>query len=178
MSDDAESTSTSASALPQLHPLSDKWCIWAHLPQDADWSLESYHPIMTVDTVEMATALMNKIPPNIIEKCMLFIMRQGIKPTWEDIRNRNGGSFSYKIGESHVNAVWRNLYAVLLGGTISKANAAFTRDVTGITISPKKNFCIVKIWMTNCAHQDPSVVNPECCLPLAGCIFKKHAPEY
>ena len=28
---------------------------------------------------------------------MLFLMRDGIQPIWEDEKNRNGGCFSYKI---------------------------------------------------------------------------------
>jgi hypothetical protein len=52
-------------------------------------------------------------------------------------------------------------------------------NVTGITISPKKNFCIIKIWMSNCANQNPAIVtNLIPGLIPQGCIFKKHTPEY
>jgi hypothetical protein len=65
-----------------------------------------------------------------------------------------------------------------VGNTLSK-NDNFVSSISGITISPKKNFCIIKIWMTNCNHQNASVVTQEIKeLSSHGCIFKKHAPEY
>jgi hypothetical protein len=51
--------------------------------------------------------------------------------------------------------------------------------VTGITISPKKNFCIIKIWMTDCNNQNPAIVTSDVKgLSPQGCLFKKHTPEY
>ena len=32
-----------------FHSLSDKWSLWAHLPHDTDWSLNSYKNIYTFD---------------------------------------------------------------------------------------------------------------------------------
>ena len=43
--------------------------------------------------------------------------------------------------------------------------------ITGISISPKKNFCILKVWLSSCAHQDASKITY---LKPNGCIFKKH----
>ena len=55
----------------------------------------------------------------------------------------------------------------------------FVSCVTGITISPKKNFCIVKIWMTNCEHQNPQIVTNDVKHIISqGCLFKKHTPEF
>jgi hypothetical protein len=109
---------------------------------------------------------------------MLFLMIEGIKPTWEDPKNRNGGCFSYKITNKHVLDVWKDLTFALTGGCIS-SNRAFVKAVTGITISPKKNFCIVKIWLSNCEFQDATLINSEIKgLSPQGCLFKKHAPEY
>jgi hypothetical protein len=159
------------------HKLSDRWTLWAHLPQDPDWTVASYKKIMTVSTAEEAVGLMENIPSNLVDNCMLFVMREGIGPTWEDPKNREGGCFSYKISNKVVHSVWRNLYYVLVGGSISR-RAGFAADVTGITISPKKNFCIIKVWMSSCLYQDPTVINRECGLAAEGCLFKKHVPEY
>ena len=92
---------------------------------------------------------------------MLFVMREGIKPTWEDPKNRSGGCFSYKVVNKHVYNVWKELCYVLVGNTISN-DKSFVANVTGITISPKKNFCIVKIWLANCENPEP------------GCRDKRH----
>ncbi len=69
-------------------------------------------------------------------------MKDGITPTWEDSKNRNGGCFSYKVSNKNVYDAWRDLTYVLIGETISSISA-FVNAVTGIIISPKKNFCII-----------------------------------
>jgi hypothetical protein len=159
------------------HCLGHKWTLWIHLPHDPSWTLDSYKKIITISTVEETIELMEHMPPNLIDNCMLFVMREGIKPTWEDIKNREGGCFSYKVSNKTVHTVWRNLFYILMGNSISN-NQSFVNDVTGITISPKKNFCIIKIWLTNCSHQDPTIINIDCGLINDGCLFKKHVPEY
>jgi len=109
---------------------------------------------------------------------MLFLMRDGIKPIWEDVKNRNGGCFSYKISNKSVYSVWKELCYVIVGNTISN-KSSFVSGVSGITISPKKNFCIIKLWLSNCLNQNPSIVTTELKgLSSQGCLFKKHTPEY
>ena len=151
---------TSNSTGSAYNELSDKWTLWAHLPHNTDWSIKSYIPISTFATVEDTLAVTETLPPILVENCMLFMMREGIKPTWEDPKNRNGGCFSYKVSNKNVYEVWRDLTYVLIGGTIS-SNSSFVNSVTGITISPKKNFCIVKIWLSICDHQNPQIVTDE-----------------
>ena len=160
------------------HQLSTKWTLWAHLPHNIDWSVKSYINVMTVSTVEEAIALVETLPNVLIENCMLFLMREGIKPMWEDPKNRSGGCFSYKINNKAVAKVWKELSYVVVGDTISKQQS-FANCVTGITISPKKSFFIVKIWMSDCSNQNPELVTNELKGIVAqGCLFKKHAPEF
>ena len=56
--------------------LSDKWVLWAHLPHDTDWSLNSYKNIMEIDTVEGMIALYKVLPEKMVKNCMLFLMRK------------------------------------------------------------------------------------------------------
>jgi hypothetical protein len=161
-----------------FHKSANNWTIWAHLPHNTDWSIKSYIPIYTFTTIEETIAVLETLPNTLIENSMLFIMKQGIKPTWEDPKNRSGGCFSYKIPNINICKVWKELTYVMVGETISK-HINFTNSVTGITISPKKSFCIIKIWMTDCNNQDSSVVTQDIKgLTSQGCIFRKHTPEY
>jgi hypothetical protein len=162
----------------EFHKLNNKWNLWAHLPQDSDWSTSSYKQIYQFNSVEETIAITKSLPEGLVKNCMLFIMKDKITPMWEDPKNRNGGCFSYKVSNKNVYEVWRDLTYVLVGETIS-TNVVFVNCVTGITISPKKNFCIVKIWMTNCEHQNPQVVTGDVRHLIAqGCLFKKHTPEF
>jgi hypothetical protein len=160
-----------------FHKLSDNWTLWAHLPHNTDWSLKSYISICTFTTIEDTIAVTESLPPMLVENCMLFMMKKGINPTWEDPKNRDGGCFSYKVLNKNVAKAWSELTYRIVCNSIASSES-FINSVTGITISPKKNFCIIKIWMTNCNHQNPSVVAPIKCLQSQGCLFKKHTPEY
>lgn len=162
----------------EFHRLADRWTMWAHLPHDTDWSITSYKKIYTIDTVEGAIAIAETIPEVLVKNCMLFLMREGIKPIWEDPKNRQGGCFSYKISNKNVFEVWKDLTYTLMGNSIS-TQPSFVANVTGITISPKKNFCIIKIWMSSCANQNPAIVTTDVKgLVSQGCLFKRHVPEY
>jgi hypothetical protein len=169
---------TETTNVDNFHNLSDKWVLFAHLPHDTDWGINSYKKISTMATVEQAIAVTETLPPILIENCMLFLMRDGIKPIWEDPKNRNGGCFSYKVLNKNVHEVWKGLSYSTVGNTVS-SQIAFVNNITGITISPKKNFCIVKIWLTNCVFQNPTVVTTEVkWIVSQGCIFTKFTPEY
>jgi hypothetical protein len=159
------------------HPLKNRWILWAHLPQDQDWSPKSYKKICGFQTLEQVIAVTQSLPEDFVKNCMLFLMKDGIAPVWEHALNRNGGCFSYKVANKSVFKLWQDLTFALVGDCIS-TNQEFINSVTGITISPKKNFCIMKIWLTNCNHQNPQVVTNEIALSPQGCLFKKHTPEY
>jgi hypothetical protein len=160
------------------HSLSDTWILWAHLPHDTDWSIKSYTKIYEFNTLEQAVTITEMLPPKLIINCMLFLMRKGINPIWEDERNRNGGCFSYKIINKDVPGAWKQMSYLLVGETMSE-NVKMLSHINGITISPKKNFCIMKVWVANCLFQDATVINDNVeGVSSHGCLFKRHAPEY
>jgi len=152
-----------------MHRLQDNWVLWAHLPQDSNWTIQSYIPIMTISNVEEMLTLLHTLPEKIVTDCMLFLMKEHVTPTWEDPHNKKGGCFSYKISK-RILENWRDMSFSISGNSLTKDDS-FNKDITGISISPKKNFCILKVWMSTCTHQNPSkisIINP------IGCIFKKH----
>lgn len=168
---------SSETVVVKTHPLSDKWTLYAHLPHDTDWSLKSYINIMTMNNIEEAISLCEVLPEEMIKNCMLFIMRGAITPMWEDAKNRHGGCFSYKVLSKNLKKIWSELFYRMVGNTLSH-DKPFMRNITGITISPKKNFCIIKIWMTNCDMQNPRFLAEIDGLDSTGVIFKKHSPEF
>ena len=159
------------------HLLSDKWVLWAHLPHDTDWSLKSYIKIVELNSVEEVISLCNSIPEKMIKNCMLFLMRKEINPTWEDEKNCKGGCFSFKVINKNVYTVWNDCIKALTGGSVSQ-NKSFLKCINGITISPKKSFCILKFWMTNLQYQNPKEIMNINGLSSHGCLFKKHNPNY
>ena len=83
------------------------------------------------------------------------------------------------MGNKAVHDIWNKLFYTTIGRTLSK-DKSFVETVNGVTISPKKNFCIVKIWTNNCLKQNPELINCDDLkgLNMNGCLFKKHITEY
>ena len=166
------------SITPPQHMLPGKWNLYYHLPYDKNWDISSYKKIMeNIDNVEQLIALNEPFPEKIVKHCMLFVMKTGITPMWEDPKNRNGGCFSFKVSNKQVYSVWKSLFYALCGETLC-VNKSHNSLVNGITISPKKNFCIIKIWLENCTVQDPNAIINIPNLLKQGCLFKKHEPEF
>ena len=162
----------------QLHETNDKWDLYYHLPTNKDWSLSSYCIIAKeINSIEKVIKINEHLTDTIIKNCMLFVMKDNITPMWEDPKNRDGGCFSYKISNRYVGDIWKTLFYLLLGNNIC-VNSKYNEFVNGITISPKKNFCILKIWLNNSTCQDPNIIQEIPNLNTQGCLFKKHEPEY
>ena len=123
-------------------------------------------------SVEELSAINEVLTEQMIQNCMLFVMRGEVKPIWEDSNNIQGGCFSYKVTNKSVSNVWKDLCCHMLGDNL--AEETHQDNIMGLTISPKTHFCIIKIWMTNCNNQDPQTINYCDGVNADGCLFKKH----
>jgi hypothetical protein len=164
--------------IPTTRKLNGKWDLYYHLPHDKEWGLSSYKKIKgNIDNVETLISINENLPENVVKYCMLFVMRVGITPMWEDPKNRNGGCFSFKVANKMVPQIWKSLFYALCGESLC-VKQEHNHLINGITISPKKNFCIIKVWMENTTMQDPSSLIAIPNLSKQGCLFKKHEPEF
>ena len=156
--------------------LANKWSLYIHLQNTEDWSFESYHNILEITNVSDAVSIIQELNFELIKKTIIFIMKDNIKPMWEDESNKKGGGFSFKIHNKNVEYVWKRLFYALVGGTIT-TNKKVYENITGISLSPKKSFCIIKIWMRNCDNLNHNVFIDIDYLDKKGCLFKKHETE-
>ena len=44
------------------HNLNDTWILYAHLPHDTDWTLNSYKEILKINTAEQIIAICESLP--------------------------------------------------------------------------------------------------------------------
>lgn len=156
--------------------LRNQWTFFLHLHDTREWNLESYKRILRFNSVENAILLNDEIHYDLIKKSMMFLMKEDINPMWEDENNKHGGCFSFKVLNKDIEQVWKHVYFSVIGNTITKRKNDHTK-INGITLSPKKKFCILKIWMKDCTLKDPSIFVPIPNLSNEGCLFKKHNPQ-
>ena len=148
------------------HPLADKWVIWFHKVNDDKWNLKSYEKLYTLIDLEDFHAMFNTFF-NHEEKMtanagMFFLMREGINPMWEDPMNKRGGMWSYKIPKREGNSlksdvVWKKLIAACIGETLTK-DPKDMKLINGLSISPKLDNCIFKIWNNDSKKNDASIL--------------------
>ena len=70
--------------------LNNKWILWYHDPLDTNWDLSSYKNLHEISSIHEFWEIYKFLDNNIVENSMLFLMRDGIKPLWEDDKNVPG----------------------------------------------------------------------------------------
>jgi len=123
----------------ELNKLYSPFCLWYHNPNDKKWNLESYIKIIKIDSIEEYWICNNIFDYDIIINGMFFLMKESINPMWEDLQNIEGGCISLKLTREKSFDLWNKISIYLLSKNL-------TSNINGISISPKKNFNIIKIW--------------------------------
>jgi hypothetical protein len=101
-------------------------------------------------------------------------MREHIRPEWEDPLCREGGCISYKINKPDVPKAWFELCAKALGECLYREPLPQgDSPVCGVSISPKRNYCILRIWISKSTFSDVGFYNLK--LPLSATVsYKPH----
>lgn len=131
-----------------LYPLNTNWCLWYHSIDDTTWDKKSYKLIYTIKDLYDLKLMNNSLQPHHLQNGMFFLMREDIFPTWEDPDNRNGSCVSFKISGSQLLANWIFIVERVLTEDILKDLDKYD-EINGLSISPKKEFNICKIWLRN-----------------------------
>ena len=128
--------------------LESKWILWNHKLDNNSWSNDSYINIFEINNLLDYKLLKDNITLQNLQNTMFFLMRDNIFPTWEDPLNKDGCSASFKIPSLQINEIWNKLISYLICENIQK-DIQDRDSINGISISPKKEFNIIKIWFKN-----------------------------
>jgi hypothetical protein len=132
---------------PLLNKLNSDYKLYFHDPNSYNWKENSYVLLCPITTIECFWSI-NSLIECKINLGMFFLMKENIFPLWDSIDNIDGGSFSFKILKSEVLEYWIKICALLLSEKFLKdTNIELGKYLNGVSISPKKNFCIIKIWL-------------------------------
>jgi hypothetical protein len=123
----------------------DVWSLYFHDPYDMNWEPNSYKFITTISSVDDFIEIY-KTFSDLWSRGMFFIMREHITPRWEDDNNKNGGCFSFKINKTEVLDKLFEFTSLVLGETLGKTDV-ISNNINGISICPKKNYHILRIWI-------------------------------
>ena len=149
-----------------------KWVLWYHDPNDSDYSLTGYIRIAEVTSIDEFWSLVDTIQRDAWESGMFFFMREGYRPLWDAPENDRGGAWSKKVDANDTYNVFIDCMVHCI------ANSFLTKNkdtLVGVTLSPKGQFHIIKIWNTNSTMSDRRTISPSLKMKLGDDIaYKAH----
>jgi hypothetical protein len=129
--------------------LNSQWTVWVHRNDCGDWGINSYKNIYLIDSIGSFWEFFNHFHKINKEDNQYFIMRNKIKPIWEDNNNRNGGICSLKMdcydrnNKTDVGCeIMICLCILIMNETFIKENS----EINGISYSVKNRSIYMKLW--------------------------------
>ena len=152
--------------------LKNEWKLWFHSINDNNWNKSSYKQLFSLKDLFDTNLMMNIFKQNHYQNGMFFLMKNGVFPNWEDPSNRMGGCLSFKISSKNVISEWRDLFLKCNLECILKDE---NDNINGLSISPKKEFNILKIWFSeNVDYKNLFIEKENSELTLSNSLYKKH----
>ena len=150
--------------------LRNEWDLWFHSINDNSWTKNSYKKIYTIKSLMDYQYISETFHQEHYQNGMFFLMKKNIFPNWEDPLNRDGGCLSFKVPSNNILNEWNSLFLNCIIESIFESD-----EVNGVSISPKKEFNIIKLWIKNDEfnHKD-KFKNISEFLNLDNLLYKKH----
>lgn len=129
--------------------LGHEYTLWCH-----DQNASKWHNAVTFNTVNQYWACIKSVldRPRMVSNGMIFIMRDGINPDWSEGDNINGGRISWKLDKNETATCWENIATMLVAGDFDTLFGDY--GVNGVSVSPKKNSNIIKLWLAKLVPDD------------------------
>mmetsp|Transcript_2699 Transcript_2699/g.3715 ORF Transcript_2699/g.3715 Transcript_2699/m.3715 type:complete len:196 (+) Transcript_2699:94-681(+) len=161
------------------HPLNSKWILYFHSMEDTkNWDLESYAKVYEISTVETFWRVFNNIKSD-ITKGHWFLMRENIKPMWEDPENEHGGAWVFDVKTDNAETAMLEASMATVGERILAEPKESCSEVTGLSMTMQKSGSRIKIWNRDKNKNDMKKLNME--IPhltksgaIEGCYYKMH----
>lgn len=155
------------------------WTVWEHDNNSTDWKETGYVPIGTIKTIKEFWNLLNNFHTLKHTSYSFFIMREDIKPIWEDPKNKNGGICSFRIDGQSGMELFTTLSLMIVNNTLTEN----INTINGISFSIKNNWCLVKIWNDDKTYNIHEAIPPQLIKYFEkkrgfSVRFKEISPEY
>lgn len=155
---------------------SNTYTLWSHDINSKNWKISGYKKICNFNDVSSFWRIINNFHKLNVKFFHFFIMKEGIQPIWEHPPNRMGGVCSFKLELNNFSPVWEDFSMRFVCGILSNDHD----DINGISISPKNNWAIIKVWNKNSDNDLSLTLSRDLLNKYAklGVRYKKHIPEY
>lgn len=133
----------SSSSITHLIP-TGAWTFYFHESEDKSWTIDSYKKIHSAASWEGMGTLLHEMGHARILGGVLKVMRGETSPLWENKMNIRGGAYCIRVPRKCAVDVFTRYIAGAAAGIVTASSS--TNPIVGVTISPKRGFCIIKLW--------------------------------
>lgn len=166
--------------------LNTAWTVWVHRNDCKDWTESSFKSIYVIDSIGSFWRFFNNFHNLNKEDNQFFIMRNKIKPIWEDNNNRNGGLCSLKMDCYDRNnrfdlgsEIMTCLSLLAMNETLLPDN----NEINGVSYSIRNRSVLIKIWGRDCKYNMKEKLPEKLINKFSGIIknnvpFKKYIGDY
>ncbi|XP_077534029.1 eukaryotic translation initiation factor 4E1 isoform X1 [Haemaphysalis longicornis] len=158
----AEQTAAAAEGPRDLqvkHPLQHRWSLWFYKnDKNRSWE-ENLLEITSFDTVEDFWALYNhiEVASKLPLGCDYSLFKYGIKPMWEDCRNKQGGRWLFNLNKSQRTTDLDNYWLEILLCLIGEGFDEFSEDVCGAVVQIRGKLDKIAVWTADVRRADGNI---------------------
>lgn len=88
----------------------------------------------------------------------IHLFHRGVKPLWEDPRNTQGGSWTFRVAPATGARFWHEVCLLAIGEQLQAAVASerttFRDDVCGVSLSVRFNSVLIQVWNRDGLHTE------------------------
>ena len=125
---------------------SNKYVLWFHSNENEKWDITSYIKILECFNLNDVCIILKQL--NNINYGMFFYMKNNCIPIWEDKSYNNLSFWTFKVSKNESKLLWDELIYYISFDTLFK-NKELNKFLIGVSVSPKINNSIFKIWINN-----------------------------
>lgn len=141
------------------HPLQHRWSLWFYKnDKNRSWE-ENLLEITSFDTVEDFWALYNhiEVASKLPLGCDYSLFKYGIKPMWEDCRNKQGGRWLFNLNKSQRTTDLDNYWLEILLCLIGEGFDEFSEDVCGAVVQIRAKLDKIAVWTADVRRADGNI---------------------
>jgi CheY-like chemotaxis protein len=133
--------------------LRNTWAFWFDSPEsgsgpDTDWD-DSTQPLGSFQTIKEFWKVWGALDVKLPEFSHFRLFKQGIKPSWADPANANGGKIIIRAKKSDTSRIWFELILITITQQLMPMEA-----VNGIVLSIRPNENMVSVWVRSELDKD------------------------
>ncbi|XP_004697199.1 eukaryotic translation initiation factor 4E type 1B isoform X2 [Echinops telfairi] len=153
---------------PELHSLENRWALWFFKNDSSQAWQDNLHLIIKFDTVEDFWAVYGHIQlaSKLSSGCDYALFKDGIRPMWEDSRNKRGGRWLVSLAKhqrhSKLDRLWLETLLCLIGESFEE----HSQEVCGAVVNIRTKGDKISVW-TREAENQASVLH-------IGHVYKQH----